>query len=77
MGEKQEWIWDINLEALIGVYIRIETHESMYRDGRLSSVRYREIPFLGEKISIPVGLEMNGDATDVIPFELIKKVEAV
>ena len=79
MSEKEsepQWTWDIDLEALIGAFIRIETNESMYRDGRLSAVRYREIPFLGETIRVPIGLEMNGDATDVLPFELIKKVEA-
>jgi hypothetical protein len=69
------WTWIIELDALMGVQIRLETNESMYRTGKLTRVRFNDIPFMGEIVPIPVGLELNGDDTDVIPFSLIKNVE--
>jgi len=75
--EADEWSWDIDLDALVGSFIKIETNESMYREGRLSAVKYRKMDFMGEVVTVLEGLEMNGDETDVIPFELIKRVDLV
>lgn len=56
----------------IGKIVSLETFDGSVRQGRFSGMRSKSIMVNGHTVDWPTGVELNGDAGDVISFELIQ-----
>jgi hypothetical protein len=73
-GDAWYWKWEIDLKLAEGSNVRLETNEGVYREGRLSKVTTKKLPFLGRDVLLPEALELNSDPNDRIPFSTIRSV---
>lgn len=67
-----EWIDEI--VASVGQHIRLETHDGIVREGRLSSLTTREMLWNGKQVLIPIECELNGDVYDTVSLERIRTI---
>lgn len=54
--------------------VSVETVDGMFRVGRMTSISYSTFEMNGKKCSIPNEIELNGDVTDTVPIERIRKI---
>lgn len=73
--KSERWDWQIDLSPFIDRNGRLTTLDGIYREGRISSIKMRELDLAGHKVQIPESIEMNGDKEDIIPFDRLAKVE--
>lgn len=62
------------LVSSVGKNVRIETHDGIYRDGRLSGIGMRVIKVNGADLDWPADVELNGDPSDRVPFDRIASI---
>lgn len=67
-----KWI-DILAEG-IGRYVHLETKEGIFREGKLTALRYRDIEMNGKTVDYPEAIELNGDSMDYISFDLVRRI---
>lgn len=63
--------WVDALMASVGRSVRIETADGIYRDGRCTGFRVREITVNGEIVGWPIEVELNGDPNDRISLDRV------
>ena len=69
--------WIKELADKTGQMITLETTDGVTREGRLSALRGRSIKLDGKDVEIIIGLELNGDPYDDIPFDRIATIASV
>ncbi len=69
--------WINTLGANVGQYIKLETADGCYRDGRLSGLGCRTIKLNGVDEKIIVDVEINGDPQDRISIERIINIDVL
>ncbi len=67
------WIDEL-MEGVGHVYVNLETSHGVVRSGKLSGLRNREITWNGEKLQLPIEVELNNDPTDTVPLHLVQKI---
>jgi len=70
-----EWVWEIELEALVGRHCYLETEDGMQREGKITGIRTRPFRLAGDVVQVPLAIELNGDPRDLIEFLRLKKVD--
>jgi fatty acid-binding protein DegV len=66
--------WIDQIVRSTGQYVRVETLDGVIREGRLSSLRTRELTMFGAKVLLPTDLELNGDPMDTIALDRVDKL---
>jgi hypothetical protein len=72
---ESEWVWDIDLEALVGCNAHIETKDGIKREGRISNIKMSSLVIGDEEVERPEALELNGDSGDIIGFDRLVRVD--
>ena len=62
------------LQGLIGRKISLETMDGCTRSGKLTDITWRSVRIQGIELEWPMGLILNGDATDELPWDRLKWV---
>lgn len=63
--------WIDSLYTNIGCYLDLETTDGVRREGKLTSMTFRQFTMNNRKVNIPDEIEINGDPTDKIPISRI------
>ena len=72
MGEGK--FWDEEIAKLIGKKVQVETLDGIYLNGKLSTVRIREVSISNTNVPLPIELELDGDSEKVIDVSRLKKI---
>lgn len=56
-----EWKWTIDVKAMFGKEVKVETKDGMYLGGRLTNLITELIRFCGKEVEVPIVLELDGD----------------
>ncbi len=75
MASNDEWVWDIELDSLVGRDCYLETEDGMQREGRITGIRTRPFFMQAVEIQVPLAIELNGDPRDLIEFLRLKKID--
>lgn len=67
-------MWIDQLSEAVGKNIHLETMEGVFREGKLTGLRMRDIEMNGKAVDYPEAIELNGDPTDYIDFILIRRI---
>lgn len=70
-----EFVWDIELDALVGRNAYLETEDGMQREGKITGIRTRPFMLAGDTVHVPLAIELNGDPRDLIEFLRLKSVD--
>lgn len=71
----EKWEWAIDLDPFLGRTGYLTTKDGVYRQGRISAVRMRELEVNGEVVRYPEFIELNGDTEDLIPFDRLQRLK--
>ena len=63
--------WIDSLCDNVGSYLDLETTDGVKREGKLTSMTFRQFVLNKRKVNIPDEIEINGDPTDKIPISRI------
>lgn len=63
--------WIDSLYDNVGCYLDLETTDGVKREGKLTSMTFRQFVLNKQKVNIPDEIEINGDPTDKIPISRI------
>jgi len=77
MKVEDQLVWCIDLSALIGRRIEVETDDGHYRSGILTEIIWRTMKVLGMEWDTPIALKLDLDEADHIPWSIIKTVKLV
>jgi hypothetical protein len=69
--KKKPGAWIDVVASSVGKFIHLETHDGVFREGKLTGLRMREIHLNGEEVEMPIAVELNGDPSDYIDFGAI------
>ena len=67
-------MWIDQLFEAVGKNIHLETMEGVFREGKLTGLRMRDIEMNCKAVDYPEAIELNGDPTDYIDFILIRRI---
>lgn len=76
----KDWLWKIDIDAMVGRNCFIETLEGVRREGKITGVKVHEMKIKDtrrglETVRIPMHVELNGDVTDMIEFMRMERFE--
>jgi len=74
-SDVSEWVWEINLKAMVGRDVRLETKDGVHREGRISKVNMAPFTLSGETVAIPDSIELNGDSEDLVAFNRLATMD--
>lgn len=74
-NDGKSWVWDIELDALIGCIAHFETKDGIRREGRISKILKETFWLAGEEVDIPRGFELNGDPMDEINVDRLIRLD--
>ena len=65
--------WQVDLQGMVGAWCTIETTEGSLREGRVSAIKAGTLRCAQgdgrtREYTVPIGIELNNDSTDVIEF---------
>ena len=63
--------WIDSLYTNIGCYLDLETTDGVKREGKLTSISFRQFTLNKKLVNIPDEIEINGDPSDKIPISRI------
>ena len=61
--------WVNEVMDSVGRFFVLETTDGVKREGTISGLACREMIFNGDKVQMPIEIEVNGDAGDRIPLD--------
>jgi len=53
--------WTIDVKAMLGKEVKVETKDGIYLAGRFTDLITEEIRFCGESVPVPIVIELDGD----------------
>lgn len=72
--KKRPGQWIDKLVDAVGRNIHLETMEGVFREGKLTGLRMRDLEMNGKRVDYPEAIEFNGDPTDYIDFVLVRRI---
>ena len=69
-----KWIWDVEIEPMIGQFAHAETTDGVFREGKITGVRTFPVLINGEHFKVPLAFELNGDPNDTLEFKQLAKL---
>lgn len=66
--------WMKQIGDSIDKFMNLETTDGIYRKGKITGLVCRDIEFNGQKVSVPVEIEINKDPQDLIPIDRILRM---
>lgn len=73
--KKTRGAWIGEVIGSVGRYIHIETTDGVFREGKLTGLRTRDVMFNGQEAQLPVAVELNGDPNDFIDLSVVHSME--
>lgn len=67
--------WNLDLRSLLNGVHLVETAEGAVRTGQITNIEWRTKTINARIVQEPVYLELNGDASDLVEWALIIRVE--
>lgn len=71
---EESLVWNIDLSALVGRKVLVETDDGHYRTGTLTEIVWRPIKVLGMEWDSPFALKLDLDDADRIPWLIVKTI---
>jgi len=63
--------WINKMVDSVGQHMHLETTDGVRREGKISGFTFRQFLLNGEKVKIPIEIEVNGDPSDRVSLERI------
>lgn len=71
----QKGAWIDEVYNNVGNYVNVETYDGITRGGRMTAIRTKTVEFNGHPMELPTEVELNGDPTDTIEINRLKRID--